>query len=57
MAVSSHLNQLRQKHHALDMQIREEERHPSSDHLEVVELKRKKLHLKEEIERLSAAQH
>jgi len=52
MAVSSHLNQLRQKHEALKVRIREEERRPGIDHLEVVQLKREKLHLKEEIQRL-----
>ena len=52
MAVSSHLNQLRAKHEALKDRIREEERRPGIDHLEVVQLKREKLHLKEEIHRL-----
>ncbi|MEM7056573.1 MAG: YdcH family protein [Pseudomonadota bacterium] len=52
MAVSSHLNQLREKHEALKVRIREEERRPGIDHLEVVQLKREKLQLKEEIHRL-----
>ena len=54
MAVSSHLNQLRAKHEALKVRIREEERRPGADHLAVVQLKREKLHLKEEIHRLQA---
>ena len=54
MAVSSHLIQLREKHQALKVRIREEERRPGIDHLEVVQLKREKLHLKEEIHRLQA---
>lgn len=54
MAVSSHLNQLREKHEALKVRIREEERRPGIDHLEVVQLKREKLHLKEQIQRLQA---
>ena len=54
MAVSSHLIQLREKHQALKVRIREEERRPGIDHLELVQLKREKLHLKEEIHRLQA---
>ena len=52
MDVSSHLDQLRAKHEALKIRIREEERRPGSDHLDVVVLKRRKLQLKEEIHRL-----
>ena len=55
MSVSSHLDQLRQKHEALKVRIREEERRPGVDHLEIVALKREKLLLKEQIERLSTA--
>ena len=54
MTVSPRLIQLRAQHEALKDQIREEERHPGADHLQVVQLKRKKLHLKEEIHRLQA---
>lgn len=55
MSVSSHLDQLRLKHEALKVRIREEERRPGTDHLTITALKREKLHLKEEIERLSTA--
>ena len=55
MSVSSHLDQLRQKHEALKVRIREEERRPGVDHLEITALKREKLHIKEQIERLSHA--
>jgi hypothetical protein len=55
MSVSSHLDQLRHKHEALKEKIREEERRPGSDHLAITAMKREKLHLKEEIERLSAS--
>ena len=55
MDVSSHLDQLREKHEALKTKIREEERRPGADHLEVVALKRQKLHIKEEIFKLSKA--
>lgn len=54
MSVSSHLDQLRTKHEALKARIRDEEKRPGSDHLEVTALKREKLLIKEEIERLSS---
>lgn len=55
MSVASHIDQLRLKHEGLDEKIRQEERMPGTDHLVIAELKRKKLHLKEEIERLSSS--
>jgi len=55
MSVESHLDQLRQKHECLESQIKEQERQPSADHLEITALKREKLHVKEEIARLERA--
>ena len=57
MSATSHLDHLRQKHQALKLKIQEEQRHPSADDLELTALKREKLHLKEEIERLSRTTH
>lgn len=54
MSVSSHLDQLRQKHEALKARIREEERRPGINHLEITALKREKLLIKEQIERVSS---
>ena len=54
MSVESHLDQLREKHEALKEQIKSEERHPGVDHLIIAELKRKKLQVKDEINRLSS---
>ena len=54
MSLSSHLSELRKKHQALSEIIEEEQRKPSSDDLNIKQLKLKKLHLKEEIERLAA---
>ena len=51
MSVSSHLDQLRHKHEALKVKIREEERRPAVNHLEITAMKREKLHIKEEIEK------
>ncbi len=54
MTMSSHLNELRRKHQTLSSMIEEEQRYPGSDDLNIKQLKVKKLHLKEQIERLSA---
>lgn len=56
MSMSSHLSELRKRHQALSDIIDEEQRRPASDDLSIKQLKLKKLHLKEEIERLAAAQ-
>ena len=57
MSVSTHLDQLRQKHEALKAKIKEEQRHPGASDLEITALKREKLHVKEEIHRLSGELH
>jgi len=53
MSLSSHLEQLREKHEALSRKIEEEQRRPGSDDLVITAMKRQKLLLKEEITRLS----
>lgn len=57
MSMSTHLDQLRQKHEALKVKIKEEERHPGANDLEIRAMKREKLHLKEAIQRLSHTTH
>ncbi len=52
MAIESHLAELEKRHQALKAQIDEALNHPSTDGLQLLELKRKKLHLKDEIVRL-----
>jgi len=52
MAIESHLAELEKRHEALDEQISEALTHPSTDDLQLLELKRKKLHVKDEIVRL-----
>ncbi len=52
MAIQSHLAELEKRHQALEQEINEALAHPSSDGLKIVELKRKKLHVKDEIARL-----
>jgi hypothetical protein len=52
MAIESHLAELEKRHQALEQEISEALTHPSSDDLQIAELKRKKLHVKDEIARL-----
>ena len=52
MSIDSHLNELMRRHQAIEEAILAEVSHPASDDMKVHELKRKKLYLKDEIERL-----
>jgi hypothetical protein len=52
MSLQAHLAELERKHQALEKEIEAERLHPGSDDLKLVELKRKKLILKDEIEKL-----
>jgi hypothetical protein len=52
MAIESHLAELERRHQALEQEISEALSHRSSDDLKIVELKRRKLHVKDEIARL-----
>lgn len=54
MALSSHLQELKRKHQNLSEAVEQAQRAPGSDDLEIANLKKQKLRLKEEIERLSA---
>ncbi|GJE53598.1 MULTISPECIES: YdcH family protein [Methylobacterium] len=52
MSLDTHLSQLARKHDALERELHDAMQSPSSDDLRIAELKRKKLHLKDEINRL-----
>jgi hypothetical protein len=52
MAIESHLAELEKRHQALEQEINEALTHPSSDGLQIAELKRRKLLVKDEIMRL-----
>jgi hypothetical protein len=52
MAIESHLTELEKRHQALEQEIHDALIHPSTDDLRLVELKRRKLHVKDEIVRL-----
>lgn len=55
MSLSSHITELRRKHEHLSEKVETYQRRPGIDDLEVAALKKQKLRLKEEIERLSHA--
>jgi hypothetical protein len=52
MSMQSHLAELEKKHQALEQEIIDSQTHPAVDDLKILELKRKKLQVKDEIERL-----
>ncbi len=52
MAIESHLAELERRHQALEQELTEALSHPSVDGLQIAELKRKKLHVKDAIARL-----
>jgi hypothetical protein len=55
MSIQAHLAELVRRHQALDSEIAEALQHPSVDDLQIAELKRRKLQVKDEIARLSTA--
>lgn len=55
MTMESHLAELERRHADLDRAIAEALSHPSADSVEVSELKRRKLQIKDEINRLRTA--
>lgn len=57
MSLSSHLQELRKKHEHLSNEVEEAQRSPAVDDLTITALKKQKLKIKEEIERLSSAPH
>ena len=52
MSVQGHVTELARRHRDLEKQIEAERTRPSRDALKLVELKRKKLVVKDELERL-----
>ena len=54
MSVSAHLMELKKKHEILGLEVEEAQRSLGIDDLHITQLKKQKLKLKEEIERLSA---
>lgn len=56
MSVETHLAELERRHRALDDQIQEAVSQPGVDDLQIADLKRRKLHIKDEIARLKSSQ-
>lgn len=54
MNVESHLMELRRKHEMLSEEVAREQRSPGSSDLLIADLKKRKLKLKEEIERITS---
>ena len=52
MSLHAHLQELERRHQALERAIEQERVHPGGSDVRVAELKRKKLQLKDEIQRL-----
>jgi len=52
MAIQAHLVELERKHKSLENELHEAQVHLSTDDLQIVELKRRKLMVKDQIERL-----
>jgi hypothetical protein len=55
MSLNSHLQELRKKHQSLSEEVEKALQSPAFDDLAITDLKKQKLRLKEEIERLSHA--
>lgn len=56
MSVESHLAELQRRHEALKKEIEEATTHPGTDDLDITEMKRRKLQIKDEIARLSTVE-
>jgi hypothetical protein len=52
MSIQTHLAELERRHQALEQEIHEAQTHPATDDLKLLELKRRKLQVKDEIVRL-----
>jgi hypothetical protein len=57
MSLFAHIEELTEKHQSIHRQIEQEMSRPLVDSLKVTELKRKKLRLKEKIEKLKQERH
>lgn len=57
MSIQAELAELEQLHQALDNEIAEAQRHLATDDLKLVELKRRKLQMKDEIARIKGHEH
>lgn len=56
MSLESHLAELQRKHGDLQREIDDALAHPSTDGLEIVKLKRRKLAIKDEMEKIKSTE-
>ena len=54
MSVVEHVAELQKKHAELSLKVEQEQKSPGTDDFAIVTMKKEKLRLKEEIQRLSA---
>ena len=54
MSVMSHIEELKKKHQSLSDAVEAAQRSPGTSDLEIARMKKQKLHIKEEITRLTA---
>ncbi len=54
MSLTAHLSELKKKHQSLSLEVEKAQRAPGVDDLQIATMKKQKLRLKEEIERLSS---
>lgn len=52
MSMQSHLAELERRHQEMERKIEDAQLHPSTDSLELADMKRQKLKIKDEIERI-----
>lgn len=52
MAITAHIDELSEKHRAIERKLEEELKHPSAGDAEIAALKKEKLRLKDEIAKL-----
>lgn len=52
MSLQGHIVELQRRHEALQKEIEKEQLHPNADETKIIELKRKKLQIKDELVKL-----
>lgn len=55
MSLQGHIVELQRRHEALKKEIEQEQLHPNADEAKILELKRKKLQIKDELAKLQGS--
>jgi len=56
MSLQGHIVELQRRHEALEKEIEKEKLHPNADETRIIELKRKKLQIKDELAKLATSE-